>query len=232
MTPKIGILGGMGPMATVDFVQKIVQLTPATNDQQHLPLLVYSVPQIPDRTACLLDDGESPLPAMQAGVDFLVAGGASCIAIPCNTAHYWQPMLKVPEGITVLHIAEIVAQQLKTSGCNRVGLMATDGTWQGGVYSHPLQQQGITVLDSEESLQQQVMAGIYKIKAGELVAGAEQLEQQAEQLLDRGAEKVIMACTEIPLGLQSIDAAVLPHTIDATAELAAACVSWYQQQAA
>lgn len=224
---KIGILGGMGPMATVDFVQKLVQSTPASCDQEHLPLLIYAVPQIPDRTANLMGQGDSPLADMQKGVDWLVEGGAQCIAIPCNTAHYWQPMLKVPDGVTLLHIADIVTKILKRSDCHKVGLLATDGTIKGKVYQKPLSEAGISTISIDVSQQSQVMNGIYEVKSGNIQSGAKLLEEQASELLSQGVQKVILACTEIPLALRTVNSELLPNTIDATSELAEACIDWY-----
>ena len=87
--PVLGVLGGMGPLATVDFLRKLIEETPAARDEDHLPVIAWSVPQIPDRPAAITGNGESPLPALLAGVHTLKAAGAVALAIPCNTAHYW-----------------------------------------------------------------------------------------------------------------------------------------------
>jgi hypothetical protein len=108
----IGILGGMGPMATVDFMTKIIEQTPAQCDQDHLPLIVYSVPQIPDRTRSILGEGESPLPHLLRGLSVLRQAGAACIAMPCNTAHYWFDTLQRESGSVMLHIADAACQSV------------------------------------------------------------------------------------------------------------------------
>src|SRR5690606_23936695 len=85
----IGVLGGMGPLATVDFMQKLVAATPASRDQEHVPALISAIPQIPDRTRAFQGHGASPLPAMLACARRLEAAGAGVIVMPCNTAHIW-----------------------------------------------------------------------------------------------------------------------------------------------
>src|SRR4051812_14632246 len=101
----LGVLGGMGPLATVDFLKKLIEETPATRDQDHVPVVVYSVPQIPDRPGAILEATESPLPAMLEGVRVLKGAGAAALAIACNTAHYWYDELSA-EGVPVVHIAD------------------------------------------------------------------------------------------------------------------------------
>jgi aspartate racemase len=230
MQSTLGILGGMGPLATVDFVTKIIRQTPATRDQDHVPLLVHCVPQIPDRTACLMDNRESPLAALTQGLNTLVAAGVGCIAIPCNTAHYWHPALAEVSPVPILHIARACAEQLSAQGVSRVGLMATDGTLKAGFYSQTLSQYGIELVDHPAMLQQRVMEGIYKVKSGALDAGARLLEDSLQQLLDSGVERVILGCTEIPLALDSLQSHLGIYGVDATDALARACVGWYQAQ--
>nr|WP_082708616.1 amino acid racemase [Marinobacterium profundum] len=228
MNTTIGILGGMGPLATVDFVKKIIDQTAASRDQDHLPLLIHSVPQIPDRTACLMDNRESPLAALTQGLNTLVAGGAGCIAIPCNTAHYWHPALAEASPVPILHIARACAEQLSAQGVTRVGLMATDGTLKAGFYTQELAHYGIDLIEHAAMLQQRIMEGIYCVKSGALEQGAIILEDCLQRMLASGVERVILGCTEIPLALDSINSSLSRHGIDATGVLAKACVDWYQ----
>ena len=226
----IGILGGMGPMATLDFVEKIIAQTPAHRDQDHLPLLIHSVPQIPDRTAYLMGNGESPLEALSQGAKTLRAAGAGCIAIPCNTAHYWHAALAEQCDIPILHIAEACAQQLSAESVGSVALMATDGTLKAGFYPQQLERFGIELSIPDKVLQQQVMEGIYLVKSGAVIEGGLLLENSLCALLDQGAERVILGCTEIPLALDRINSKFRDQGMDATRALAKACVSWHQQQ--
>jgi aspartate racemase len=228
MNTTIGILGGMGPLATVDFVTKIIRQTPATRDQDHLPLLIHSVPQIPDRTACLMENRESPLAALTQGLNTLVAGGAGCIAIPCNTAHYWHGDLASISPVPILHIARACAEQLAEQGVTRVGLMATDGTLKAGFYTQELAHYGIALIEHPAMLQQRIMEGIYRVKSGALEQGAIILEDCLQRMLVAGVERVILGCTEIPLALDSISSSLSYYGVDATGALARACVNWYQ----
>src|SRR5690606_28553292 len=103
--PLLGVLGGMGPLATVDFLSKLIEETAAGRDDDHVPVVVYSVPQIPSRPAAIVSGGPSPLPAMLDGVRTLKGAGATVLAIACNTAHYWYDDLAAAAGIPIVHIA-------------------------------------------------------------------------------------------------------------------------------
>ena len=227
MSATLGILGGMGPLATVDFIEKIINRTPAQSDQDHLPLIVHAVPQIPDRTASLMADQASPLPAMRQGLKTLIGAGVGAIAIPCNTAHHWYQSLAQQSSVPILHIAHACAENLKADGIRSVGLMATDGTLKAGFYPEQLRKMGIELELPSPELQRRVMAGIYRVKSGEVEAGGLVLEDCLEQLLELGVQKVILGCTEIPLALARIGAKRIDNGLDATEALAAACVRWY-----
>ena len=224
----IGILGGMGPLATVDFMQKVIEATPAKSDQEHVPLLVHSVPTIPDRTRAILSGGESPLPHLLQGLDTLVAGGAQCVAVPCNTAHYWHAALAQHSPVPVLHIADSVSDALRATGVDCVGLLATRGTIAAGFYQQRLAVHGYHCLLPEAAeLDALVMAGIYAVKSGNISEGGRLLEQAALNLRGRGAGAVILACTEIPPALAHIGSPAQEFAVDATRVLAAACVAWW-----
>lgn len=224
----IGILGGMGPLATVDFMGKIIEATPATCDQEHVPLLVYSDPDIPDRTRAIVEAGESPLPALLVGLHKLAAAGARCIAIPCNTAHYWHGELAQASPVPILHIADCVSNALITLGTKTVGLLATRGTLAANFYQERLAASGYRCLLPDDREQEHlVMAGIRRTKSGDVAGGGALLEQAAELLRQRGAGAIILACTEIPPALAWIHSPVLSHSLDATRALAVACVAWW-----
>ncbi|OEY67842.1 aspartate racemase [Marinobacter sp. X15-166B] len=226
----IGILGGMGPLATVDFVTKIIHQTPAARDQDHLPLLVHSVPQIPDRSASLIDNQPSPLGALLRGVRTLVNAGVGCIAMPCNTAHHWHEALAEVSPVPVLHIARCCSQTLVRQGVTSAGLLATSGTLKSGFYPRELGAWGIHLNVPDPELQQRVMAAIYMVKAGKVTAGARQLEHCVHVMLQAGSERIILGCTEIPFALAEIGSGYSEYCVDATHELAAACVQWYGLQ--
>jgi len=231
MSAMIGILGGMGPLATVDFLRKLVERTPAACDQEHVPLVVYSVPQIPGRVAAILAGGESPLPAMQAGVRMLERAGAKAIAIACNTAHHWHEELARDCSVPLLHIADCACAALGNEVV-QVGVLGTAGTLAAGFYQRRLAARGFTCLISrQDEIDNWVVPGIALVKAGDVRGGGALLQQALAALFERGAQRVILACTETPPALEAIAAPELPRCVDATAALADACIRWSMENA-
>ena len=226
----IGVLGGMGPLATVDFMQKLLAATPATRDQEHVPALISAIPQIPDRTQAFQGSGASPLPAMLACAKRLEAAGAGVIVIPCNTAHIWFEDLQTAMGIPMLHMVEAVMEEaLATCGARlRIGLLATQATLASGLYGkHACAPDGRVVEwihPTGWDIRQCVSPGIAAVKAGRLDEGRDLLLRAACALHQRGAAAVVLGCTEIPVVLNDQNAP-LP-TIDATAALARRAVEW------
>ena len=224
----VGILGGMGPMATVDFLRKLVEMTPAACDQEHVPVLVHSVPQIPDRSSCIEGHGPSPLPALLAGLHRLTGAGAEIIAMPCNTAHYWYDQLRGSSGIEVLHIVDAAADALARSGVpdGPVGLLATTGTLLADIYGRRLAGRGYDLLLPGPRRQEElVMAGIRAVKAGRVPQARRLLRSAVADLAAAGAKAVILGCTEIPLALDRTDRRGEVVLVDATAALAEACIA-------
>ena len=140
----LGVLGGMGPMAGAAFAARVVALTPAERDQDHIPLVLWNDPRVPDRSSARLGQGEDPLPAMLRGLRLLERSGADLVAIPCNTAHLWYDQLAAATRLPVLHIVESVCDDLERLGAGggRVGLMGTAATLQLDLYGEPLRRQG------------------------------------------------------------------------------------------
>lgn len=228
MNRLLGVLGGMGPLATVDFMRKVIEATPARSDQEHLPMIVYSVPQVPDRTAAILEGGESPLPAMLRGIEVLARSGAQAVAIPCNTAHYWYDELVRRGRLPILHIADAACAALERHGVRgaAVGLLATSGTLAAGFYQQRLAARGYHPLVPEAHEQADlVMAGIREVKAGALERARKALGQAAHRLVARGARAIVLACTEVPIALDPGDTPPAP-LVDATQALADSCVEW------
>jgi aspartate racemase len=225
----IGILGGMGPLATVDLMAKIVAHTPASRDQDHVPVVAWNVPQVPDRQRALAGDGPSPLPAMQEGIARLNAAGATCIAIACNTAHHWHADLQAASEAPILHIARItlaVLQREQVSG--PVGLIATHGTLAARLYQDLLEPAGIAcLLPDAQQMKELFVPGCHAIKRGAVSEGGRLLDALAEALVARGATRLLLACTEVPVGLERLDSALLPVCIDPTLALAQACIAHY-----
>ena len=224
----LGILGGMGPLATVDFLQKLIEETPAERDQDHIPVIAWSVPQIPDRPAAITGTGESPLPHMLAGMYTLKRAGATMVAIACNTAHYWYEEL-LQAGLPILHIADAACAAVADKPYRRIGLLATNGTIAAGFYQARMAARGVVcVLPDEATQRELVLPAIEHVKRAEIAQANALATRAAVHLLDSGAEAIIMGCTEIPLAIEHSASNVTPLCIDATRALARACVTWWQ----
>ncbi|WP_041394394.1 aspartate/glutamate racemase family protein [Photobacterium profundum] len=231
MSRKLGILGGMGPLATVEFMQKIISRTPAHNDQQHIPMLVSNNPQIPDRTAYLISNGEDPYPALKEGMEQLQQAGAECIVMPCNTAHYWYTRLTNSCNVHTISIIDSVVDEAKHRRYRTVGLLATTATMMAGMYQTKLAQQQINAIETTDSEQQAIMNGIYAVKAGNVEHGKQLMQPVFEAMLNRGAEAVIFGCTEIPVALAEQTISQPQHCLDSLDILAEQCVHWAQADA-
>lgn len=229
----IGVLGGMGPLATADLVQKIIASTPAGRDQDHVPLVVWNVPQIPDRQQALAGTGPSPLPALLAAVHALNQLPIRHLVIPCNTAHHWFDELAAASRAPLLHIADatLAAMRHDVSVPPEVtGLIATHGTLRAGWYQQRLAAMGTEVLEpTPQEMDELFVPGCYAVKRGERVEGGWLLEQLADRLAERGASRLILACTEVSPALAAVNSRWLTHSIDTTQALALACVELWRQ---
>jgi aspartate racemase len=198
----MGILGGMGPEATVDFYRAVISLTPANCDQEHIPAIILSNPEIPDRTESILQGHHGALPYLIEGVIFLEHAGADFIAIPCNTAHYYIDDLRQAVKIPVLSIIEVTVQSICHASTipDCFGLLATDGTHAMDLYGRYLRQAGLRHVSPDESRQAMVMEGIRHVKSGCITTQSYNLLEQVENSLkEAGAKALILACTELPI---------------------------------
>lgn len=205
MNGWLGVLGGMGPLATADFLSKLALATPARVDQEHIPVLVYGDCGTPDRTAAAVSKGASPLPHLLRGASFLAGQGVAAIAIPCNSAHCWYEEVAASVDRPVLHIVDACVELLQRQNpqARRVGVLSTEGTAHMGIYPRRLEQHGLeTLLPTAEEFRGLVTPGIGAVKAGQLGEARERFAQASERLLSRGAAAVILGCTEIPLGMR------------------------------
>lgn len=226
----IGVLGGMGPLATVDFFYKVLAATPAKGDAEHVPLLIQSDPRIPPRPAAILGDGRSPLPELQAGRDRLIAAGATALAMPCNTAHYWYADLLKGCAVPFFSIvdASISELALLADSGQPVGIIATRATLAAKIFDAPLARAGYTVrLPDDAMMDTLVLPGIDLVKAGDALRGGDLVEQAVQALLTQGARAVILACTETPLALDAVQSQLRSQCVDSTAALARCCVAWW-----
>ncbi len=226
----LGVLGGMGPLATVDFMAKLLTATPAARDQQQIPVVAWNVPQIADRQKALAGLGPSPLPQLLNGIEKLNAAGASHIVIPCNTAHHWYDALSRASDAPILHIVEATLARIAERAPTRVGVIATHGTLAAGWFQQGLERLNVTpVLPTEQELESWFVPGCYAVKRGALREGGELLSLQAQALVERGAETLILACTEVPVALDAIDSPFLVHAIDPAQALAERCSALWQE---
>jgi aspartate racemase len=202
---KVGVLGGVGPAATVDFLQKIVRNTQAQRDQDHIKLLVEQNPQIPDRTENLIGHGADPTVSLYATCKRLEEGGADVIAIPCNTAHAFVERIQPYLAIPIVNMLTVTARYLRETfpSLREVGVLATSGTIESGVYGKALEREGLRQIVPEPALQARVMAAIYGaqgVKAGHTTGPCQDdIAAALEGLIEAGVEAVILGCTELPL---------------------------------
>ena len=217
----IGILGGMGPEATIDLFYKIIKFTSAEKDQDHLRIIIDNNPKIPDRTAAILGKGEDPLPALRETAQNLEKAGADFIIIPCNTAHYFLPLIQESVKIPILNMIEETAKETreKISPIQKVGLLASIGIYKTGIYHQHFKKFNIEIISPEKKDKKKVMKVIYAVKAGNLSKEIKKsILKIAQKLIDKGVEAIIAGCTEIPLILKEGDISV--PLIDPTQVLA------------
>jgi aspartate racemase len=218
----IGILGGMGPLATADLYRKIIEATPASRDQEHLHVIIDADPSIPERTTALLHGGPDPTPLLIAGARRLAAAGVDFIIVPCNTAHAFLP--RVAEAVPVPFVSMIEETAREVAGCigpdQAAGVLASAGTVATGLYQQALERFRRGALVPSEATQQGVTAAIAAVKAATALA-----MPAAEELIGQGARVLLAACTELPLILsQSVVPDPEVRLIDPTGVLARAAV--------
>jgi len=196
----LGIIGGMGPMATAYFLQLIVQMTDAATDQEHIEILVHSKPGIPDRTSYILGKSQdNPMPEMIEIGKKLADQGAGVLAIPCITAHYFQKELEEFIGIPIINAIEETADYLAQRHLCKVGIMATDGTIESGIFQRELEKKNIEVVLPSKENQKNVMYLIYEnVKAG-IKLDKTVFEKVSEELFEKGAGVILLGCTELSL---------------------------------
>jgi aspartate racemase len=222
----LGVLGGMGPAATVDFLDKLVKVTEADRDQDHVPVIVWGDPRVPDRTDALCHGGPDPTSALAAGAEALLSMGASVLVAICNTAHLFLPRVTAMTGARFLSMIDATVEEvtaLLPPGLP-VGLLAGTATATSGLYARPLAHAGRPLVLPDPADQDQVMAVIRAVKAGDVSAGTvARLHAVVARLRVAGAGAVIAGCTELPMVFARDPRPLLP-VIDPTEALARAAV--------
>ncbi|MCM1056718.1 MAG: amino acid racemase [Firmicutes bacterium] len=197
---KLGIIGGLGPMATTYFLYLLTRMSKAESDQEHMELLMHSKPSIPDRTRYILGlSQDDPAVEMAEIGRELKAMGAELLAIPCITAHYFHEELEKSTGLQVLHAVRETAEYLRQAGVEKVGILATDGTVKSGLFDGVFRSYGIATVNPGEESQRIVMDLIYgQIKSGEK-GNLEEFIRVGEELCAEGAQVNLLGCTELSL---------------------------------
>lgn len=200
MNRIVGVLGGMGPDATADFMSRVIRATPAEKDQDHLRMLVDNNPHVPNRQEALLRGGEDPGPTLAAMARGLEAAGADFLVMPCNTAHAFVHAITEAVDIPLVSIIDATVDACGDAGM--IGVLATDGCLASGVFQEALADRGRVAVLPDDAEMDALMGLIRRIKAGdtdsEVVAGMRAI---AKALAVRGAEVIVAGCTEIPLVL-------------------------------
>ena len=219
----LGVIGGLGPIATAHFMELIIRMTEADTDQEHLDMIIYNRPSIPDRTGYILDSTKpNPLPEMIRVGNALARQGAKLIAIPCMTAHYFHRELTRYIEAPIVHAIHEVAAHLKKHGITRVGIMATDGSIRSGLFQQELQKHGIEPIIPGEQAQKCVMSIIYDDVKANKPAEMDKFRFASGELREKGAQAIILGCTE--LSLVKRDYAIGAGYLDAMEVLAQTCV--------
>ena len=202
MKKTIGILGGMGPLATADLYRMIVESTRADGDNDHIRVYIDSNAAIPDRTAAILRGGTDPVPEMLSALRNLEKCGADCVIMPCNTAHYFLPRLQAETALPILDMPAIAAARCaELFPGKRACILATKGTLESGVYARALEREGVAFMTPEEAERDELMRLIYDVvKASKPIAPErENWRLLLERLRERGAAYFILGCTELPI---------------------------------
>ncbi|OQY42197.1 MAG: aspartate racemase [Fusobacteriia bacterium 4572_74] len=198
----VGVLGGMGPIATIDLLNKIIKYTDAKKDSEHIHTLVDSNTEIPDRTAYISGYGEDPEKYLVDSALKLEAMGASFIVMPCNTAHYFYKKINESVNIPFINMIDEVAKELNS--VKKVGLLATKGTYKGHIYENIFNKYGIDVKIPPIDMQEIVTELIYGVKEGKDDIDQIPIDKVLNYFSSLGIDKVILGCTELPVAFKKL----------------------------
>ncbi|MDR6498172.1 aspartate racemase [Burkholderia ambifaria] len=217
--PMVGVIGGMGSASTVDFLEKIVQLTPAKKDQDHISWVTLNLAYIPDRSAAVLGNGENPLPHILEGIDILNDLNVSLTVVPCNTAHHWFTELRQRSSAPILNIADASVGRLSIPIESRVAVLASRGTIASGFFDTALREKGYQSVILDDKTQKRVDECMRHVKSGDIQNASEHLKAVLASLEDANVSAAILGCTEIPLAAALLSSPPL-LLIDSTLSLA------------
>ncbi len=219
----LGIIGGLGPMASAYLLQLIIEMTDAKTDQDHLDVIVFDRPNVPDRTAHILDPQKpSPLPSMKKTAQTLESLGAGVLCAPCVTSHYFYRQLAESVSVPFLNMVEETTGELRAAGKGKVGIMATTGTVSTGLFQKSFSENGLEAVLPSEAGQRLVMSLIYDdIKAGKPV-DPNKFRAVRDELFGAGCGCIVLGCTELSLVKKTSNLG--PEYLDALEVLAKRCV--------
>ncbi|WP_236913994.1 aspartate/glutamate racemase family protein [Clostridium sp. Cult2] len=220
----LGIIGGMGPAATCNLYEKIIQFTPATKDQEHLHIVIDSNAQIPDRTECIIGNGENPKIEMVRSAIKLETMGVDYIAIPCNTAHYFYDDISQYVKVPIIHMIDETAFYLsKKYGRNKdYLLLATEGTYMSGIYKKVFEKYDLNIIEPDKTDKEIVMKWIYGVKSSEFDVSLMEFESLINKYVGGEDIPAILGCTELPVLAEKIG--VSKKCVDPISILAKVCV--------
>ncbi|WP_084037375.1 cysteate racemase [Haloechinothrix halophila] len=220
---NLGVLGGMGPLATAEFLRSLAVSAPAATDQQHPRVLLLSEPTIPDRTEAVLTGDDAPLPALERGLLTLAGWGADLLAVPCNTAHVYLDRLRGRLPVPVVDIVDATLRESMRVSPAGGWLAASSGTVASGLYQRRAKALGYRVLVPDGVRRDAIHTAAVQVKANQAAEAGDTLREAVRSLWQRARLPVIGACTELPLAYAAADLppAMMVSSLDA---LAQACV--------
>ena len=215
MMKKLGILGGMGPAASAEFVNRLIAQTSASCDQDHIPFVLWSDPRVPDRSTSLRNKDDLPLSWLLNGIQGLKSAGCNCIVIPCNTAHFWFDEMKKQASWNskIIHIVDSVVDALQDVNVTNstIGIIGTQATIELGLYQYKLNKLGWNcITPTKEEMDTLVQPAINLIKANNNEAAQPLIMTVVNRLIDSGAKAVVLGCTELPLAVKQTEEKGIP----------------------
>ena len=219
---RLGILGGMGPAASAEYITRLINQTQANCDQEHIPFVLWNEPRTPDRSTSLRNGDDKPLPYLLQGIQALKTAGCDLIVIPCNTAHFWYDEL-IKFQVPIVHIVDSVAYSLCDADVNSgtIGIIGTQATIELGLYQNHLIDWNC-IVPSQEEMDNIVQPAIDLVKAGDMIKSHTMLMSVVDSLISRGARAVVLGCTEIPLAIREFNQNGIPliNSIDSLVKVA------------
>ena len=206
----MGVIGGLGPEATLDFYAKLLNKSNAKSDQEHFHVIINSNPKVPNRHASIAGTGPSAAPALLSSAQALQRAGADFLLMVCNAGHAYQKDIEEAVDLPFISMIEVtVAASLNQNpNLQTVGILATDGALAAKLYQNEFDKHNIKCLYPNSQQQKKLMELVFKVKANDLSQDVkEQMQGLANSLIKQGAQIIVAACTEIPLILEQKDIA-------------------------